>query len=822
MSPDKPQNPDALDATLKQTDEDIDRAAQLSVTQSTVTAPSAPSIPGYKPIARVGEGAYGQVWRAIQSRTNKEVAVKIFTQRGGLDWLFLQRETERLTKLDRHPHVITLLDSDLANDPPFYVMDLVEKGSLQQFVGQGERVTNDMLIRWTHQICQALAYVHNKGLIHCDLKPANILLDEQNNVRVVDFGQSRVFTESAASLGTLYFMAPEQATMTGAGHPPQPDVRWDIYALGATIYAILVGHPPRASQKSDRTLVSATTLEDRLTAYRRVIASESLDFKTPDARKIPHEFAAIIARCLEPDPAKRYESVNDVEDDLDNLVANRPVSPLARHTAYRTRKFVQRNMLRIALVVALIIVGVSAFIAEQRQARLAPIKAQTIASQFVSDPAQAREQVTAASDRVGQHLIDLVERFLDSPAYTDRVKGARAGILVNPEAFWASVDGGPLWQNGEWLEILELNWSDGSEPAVGDTLPSDDDEEVRHEPLDAAILLTQLEEKIESGRDREKYVAYCLLGQLAGIQGLWANHHDDLGTRCVEAVRTETAPGVVAAAKWAANRMGHDVTFETRWDFLVDELTGMTFVRIPSSDGFTPGSPSNERARMDDEDLWEKSVPIANIMMANTEVTLRAARSWVTSSESKPFLQRKVYDITASEHLGRLLKSMSRSEHDLHPVEWFSLDAANAFCDFLNNHPDNTRGVRYRLPTEAEWEYASRSGHKTAFCYGDDPRYANHFAVCEGAVPDYRVASLMPNWYGLHDMHGGVKERCSSQYIADELQYPELHNQELYALRGGAFYSARNRCRSAQREYADRVTPRDAIGFRLVMELPSK
>ena len=197
----------------------------LSIPTHVTQHPDAPQVSGYVLVELLGEGAYGQVWRAWQIRTRKEVAVKVFKQHTGLDWILLQREIERLMRLDRHPHVVTLLDAGLESDPPFYVIDLLEGGSLQQFVDPSSAVDVDRVIAWALEICDALAYVHRKGIIHCDLKPANILVDDESRVRVVDFGQSRVFNESSAGLGTLFFMAPEQATLTELGRPVQPDVR---------------------------------------------------------------------------------------------------------------------------------------------------------------------------------------------------------------------------------------------------------------------------------------------------------------------------------------------------------------------------------------------------------------------------------------------------------------------------------------------------------------------------------------------------------------------------------------------------------------------
>ena len=165
-------------------------------------------------------------------------------QRSGLDWIFLQREVERLARLDRHTHIVTLLVMALDEEPPFYVMDVIEGGALQAFVNPEACADPERATTWMAQICDALSYIHAKGLIHCDLKPANILVDGRDQVRVVDFGQSRIFTESSASIGTLFYMAPQQARLAEPGTPVQPDVRWDIYALGASIYAILIGRPP--------------------------------------------------------------------------------------------------------------------------------------------------------------------------------------------------------------------------------------------------------------------------------------------------------------------------------------------------------------------------------------------------------------------------------------------------------------------------------------------------------------------------------------------------------------------------------------------------
>ena len=161
--------PEPEPQTLIQSAEALGQSAQLSLPEPVTQHEDAPDVPGYILRERMGEGAFGQVWRAWQMRTRKEVAVKVFGHTSGLDWVFLQREVERLTRLDRHPHIVTVLDTNLTATPPFYAMDLIEGGSLQQFVDPQRRAPMHRVLRWQEQLCEALQYVHSKGLLHCDL-----------------------------------------------------------------------------------------------------------------------------------------------------------------------------------------------------------------------------------------------------------------------------------------------------------------------------------------------------------------------------------------------------------------------------------------------------------------------------------------------------------------------------------------------------------------------------------------------------------------------------------------------------------------------------
>lgn len=783
------------DLTQVQSDEAMVASAELSIPTHVRQNTSAPKIGGYVLTEPLGEGAYGQVWRAWQMRTKKEVAVKIFMRRSGLDWIFLQREVERLTRLDRHPFIVTLLDISLGEEPPFYVMDLIEGGSLQQYVNPQSPLSSDRTLPWMSQICDALSYVHAKGLIHCDLKPANILVDGRDHIRVVDFGQSRVFTESAASMGTLFYMAPEQAMLAEEGNLVQPDVRWDIYAFGASMYALLTGQVPYANAESVKQLEAAPNLKERLVRYRALVTSGSMpSWESAHPSTLKSDLMAVVDKCMARMADDRYDSISQVGEDITAIYHKRPVTPLAHRSGYRAKRFFQRNPFMVGMagtVLALLIVMI---LAGMQRARLDRAKANDILASYVHSPLEAISETASANNRVKGHLQTLTERFLSSPAFTERIMGARAAPWVDPQALWKSIDGGPLWRNGEWLELAE---------AFGRSLQSEGSS--RPVALDMCLLI---ESKLASGSAREKYVAYCLLGQFPDAPC-------GLGDRCLTAAQNEKDPSVWAAAKWAATRMGLDVPYPDQERMFVDDLTGLTFVSIPPEKAFVRGSVSDDPDRLEDEDRSGQAVSIDALHLSTTEVTLAAfAEFWQASrlTVGADAIQSKLIDQQFAEG--------SSEEANQRALGFVSLTLARHYTQWLNQQASGSLPKRiYRLPTEDEWEYACRGGNPGRFCYGDDTKYAPYFAACNGEVQSvHRVAQRMPNFFGLFDMHGGLWELTASRYPSD-LAPTELASSELFVKRGGAFYNPARRCRSAQRNYIAANGAEQYTGIRLVMVL---
>lgn len=779
--------PDGAHEPLTEVQSDIDVAssAELSIPSHVRQHEKAPKINGYVLREMLGEGAYGQVWRSWQIRANKEVAIKVFLRRTGLDWILLQREVERLAKLDRHPNIVTLLDVDLDRDPPHYVMDLLSGGPLQRFVDPASPAPDKKALRWVGQICDALTYVHAKGLIHCDLKPANILIDGRENVRVLDFGQSRVFTESAASLGTLFYMAPEQAILSEPGNPVQPDVRWDVYAVGGTLYAILTGHVPHGGPENKVRLEKAQNLSERLSQYREIVASETLQW-TGGSRSggLHRELAAIADKCLSPNPDSRYDTVASLADDLRALEENRPISPLASKPGYRFKKFVGRNPLKIGLAVAAVLLVSTLLVVWRMAVRADEAKAERIISSMVADPVGGIAQIRSASPDIRDNLQRLSAEYISSPAYTLRIMGVRSAPLVSPDEFWRGVDNGALWRHGEWLELAQ--WPEPEK------------------------LVDMLSSKAENGTGREKYVAFCLLGQLK-VGG------DALFDLCSKTIESGANPGVISAARWAAARLGRETTYTKGETVLVDETSQLVFVQIPRAEAFRPGSPDEEVGRFDDEDRPEQGSPVGPLWMSVTEVTLSQFQRFLDSPDGSSVIEPGLAEIFERE-----LSETGSEFHSTTAMHSLSPKAAQQFCEWLSDEAfEKKLGRTYRLPTEYEWEYACRGGNEGAFCFGDSIAYADFFTADRSDNRPFAVATRMPNWYGLFDMHGNLWEACGTVYRASYDEPEPVAAGAIVVQRGGSAYNKARGCRSAQRNFLGAQVASDRLGFRVVMELES-
>lgn len=296
---------DTIDGTID--DEGIDALALIASRQGSENA-EIPTIAGYQVETLVGRGTFGAVYRGRQLRTGQTVALKVLHYLG--DRVAFSAELQRLLQVSEHPYIVKVIDADLSHAPPYLVTPFFERT-----LANVQRISPIQAKLWLRQLSEAVGFIHERGLYHLDLKPANVLLDAAGNARVVDFGQSRLAHEGVA-LGTFWYMSPQQA-LGGQSEPS-----WDIYSIAATIFQILVGVPPRFDAKLDAALNDhQSPLSRRLELYRDALPCCPLQ-TWPSG--LPVRLRQCLEQSLELDSSKRLANTGAL---LEKLSLPEPLAP---------------------------------------------------------------------------------------------------------------------------------------------------------------------------------------------------------------------------------------------------------------------------------------------------------------------------------------------------------------------------------------------------------------------------------------------------------------------------------------------------------------
>jgi serine/threonine protein kinase len=273
-------------------------------------------IAGYEILSFLGTGSYGAVWEARDQRTGDRVAIKLFLSNPILESQVLAKEVSSLARFGGTRGVVPIRDVNLDADPPYLVMDFAENGSLDKRLVLGPMRVPEALSLF-HEISRILAYVHAKGICHCDIKPGNILLNAQSRPLIGDFGQGHL---TAPALGTVFYMAPEQVDLTAQ----VPDPRWDVYALGAVFYAMVTGCPPIVYGGALReTMLESADKSAGVNRYRTWVLQAPMPqghYKVPGMDRM---LAGIVDRCLERDPTRRFSNAGAVCEALDRYMDER-------------------------------------------------------------------------------------------------------------------------------------------------------------------------------------------------------------------------------------------------------------------------------------------------------------------------------------------------------------------------------------------------------------------------------------------------------------------------------------------------------------------
>src|SRR5215475_9633029 len=301
------------------------------------------SLGDYELQEEIGRGGQGVVYRARQKSLNRTVALKVLSTGHWTTQPRLKRfrlEAETAASLD-DPNIVPIYEIGECSGSCYFSMKLVEGAPLDQLVRHElppVRRTAELIAK----LSRAVHYAHQRGILHRDIKPGNILVDAKGEPHLTDFGLARLteaestVTRTIETLGTPSYMAPEQAL----GNNNQLTSATDVYGLGAVLYHLLTGHPPFAggtTYDTIRLLLEAEPRQPRLW--------------NP---KIDRDLTTICLKCLEKDPQRRYPSALALAEDLERWLKHEPIC--ARRTGIfgRGKKWVRRNLLAAGLMASLV------------------------------------------------------------------------------------------------------------------------------------------------------------------------------------------------------------------------------------------------------------------------------------------------------------------------------------------------------------------------------------------------------------------------------------------------------------------------------------
>ena len=262
----------------------------------------------YRIIGPLGEGGMASVYKAYQANMDREVALKVLPRHFASDAEFVARfeqEAKVLAKL-RHPHILPVHDYGEIDGYTYLVMPFIESGTLINVLRQGP-LSLEEIENYIRQVGDALDYAHSQGIIHRDVKPSNVLVDERGNCMLVDFGIAKIvessnnLTQTGGILGTPAYMAPEQ------GRSGSTDARVDIYALGVILYEMATGRVPFKAETPIAVLVKHI--------------NDPLPMPRDENPNLPPQVEQVILKAMAKNPDDRFATAGEMVKALSGAVA---------------------------------------------------------------------------------------------------------------------------------------------------------------------------------------------------------------------------------------------------------------------------------------------------------------------------------------------------------------------------------------------------------------------------------------------------------------------------------------------------------------------
>ena len=374
----------------------------------------------YELKGEIARGAMGVVYRAEQTSLKRTVAIKMIRSTlltNDVDVSRFHAEAEAAASLD-HPNIVPIYEVGVHEDQHYFSMKLIEGGTLRDRL---EQLKNDpqAAAELMSTVAGAIHAAHQRGILHRDLKPGNILIDEQGQPHVTDFGLAKQMesnssvTLSGQIMGTPQYMAPEQAE----GGGKDLTTAADVYALGAIFYEMLCGKPPHQGESLMETL--------------KLVAEDEAAPPSRHNPKVDRDLETIAMKCLEKEPTKRYASAQGLKDDLDHWLAGEPIQARPVGTGEKVVKWMKRKPMHAAaaglVFVLLLLLGIGGPIKAKKEQDLRE-EAEIARAEAEASARASRVQAYSADMNVAAHSIEqhrfaraaiLLDRHLPKPGEED-------------------------------------------------------------------------------------------------------------------------------------------------------------------------------------------------------------------------------------------------------------------------------------------------------------------------------------------------------------------------------------------------------------------
>lgn len=761
----------------------------------------------YRLVEKLGQGGMGAVYRAVHTKLDKVVAIKLLFYQNGREASAIERferEMRAVGKLD-HPHIVRAMDAGEADGFHYLVMEYVEGRDVSQCVKKFGKFPVGQACEIIRQAALGLNAAHSAGLVHRDIKPSNLFLTSQGLIKILDLGLARPadsgapseLTESGQCVGTPDYMAPEQWT-----NIRDIDGRTDLYALGCTFYQLLAGHPPFGTS-------------EHLSLGSKVIAHTSK--AVPDIRPLcpdlPENVRLIVERMLAKERTQRFASGEEVAAALAPLCQPLPgcdslspsaVSAVPTETKPASGSGGRGKWLLAGGMGAAAVVALVAFIIiriRDESGRVTEIKVPEGSSIEIVHPSTSVSPAKALTETPKKKVQPRTE---SAPRLAKNDGSKKASAEVPPE-------------NPEMQKVLKpapVEPESASPPPVVVVTSATAPAPIPEAPVVPATLL-----------------------------------------------RLPVSPEVIAQQQVAWSRRLKCPAEQT------NEL-GMTLVVVPPGE-FDMGSSPEESAAAQaatgnnpaDQRLITAETPRHRVRISQpiaigrTEVTVGQFREFVIATQYKTLAERETATGLA---LGEGFSQKQRGRQpnycwnyagdnpvdDTQPVCNLSWHDAVAFCEWLSQ----TDHATYRLPTEAEWEYVTRTGMGETVFGSEEwnsalKQNANLWdasavaglgtATSSGPAVEWDdtfvtvapVGKFAPNALGVHDLLGNVSEFCSDRFDFEYYSASPLENPRgpktgnLYVVRGASWQSAGTDCRPGLRSFVSSHQAQLQTGFRIVKEL---